>query len=189
MGVVSLKGNKPVHADETADGTLPAAAAPVASGLAAYGGLAHMFIPPPPTLTLSRRQAGRDYLPEALAPGRLTIPWAVQAQTEPTDLTRPIADGLISLEWDVSARSAASISGAARVGETPTTRIPGFVDAHRLNHAAFTCLYVPDDGAADAGIPDATGTTRSRSDEDGGSSSNARGPPPRPPGPPRDLCR
>ena len=127
-------------------------------------------------MALSGRLAGRDYLPEALAPGRRTIPWAVQAQTDPTDLTRPIADGLISLEWHVSARSTASISGAARVGETPTTRITEFAHTRALRHAAFTCLYVPDDGAADAGIPDATGTTCSRSDEDDGASSNARVP-------------
>ena len=77
---------------------------------------------------------------------------------------------------DVSARNAASISGAARVGETPTTRIPEFPHTHALRHAAFTRLCVPDDGAAGAGIPDATGTTCSRSDEDDGTSSNARVP-------------
>ena len=45
-------------------------------------------------------------------------------------------------------------------------------------HAPETadCLCVPDDGAADAGIPDATGTTCSRSDEDDGASINARVP-------------
>ena len=77
---------------------------------------------------------------------------------------------------DVSARNAASISGAARVGETPTTRIPEFPHPHALRHAAFTCLCVPDDGAASAGIPDTTGTTCSRSDEDDGTSINARVP-------------
>ena len=110
-------------------------------------------------MTLSRRQAGRDYLPEALAPGLLIIPWAVQAQTDPTDLTRPLADGLISLEWDVSARSATSISGASRVDETPTTRLPEFAHTRALRHATFTCLCVPDDGAADVGNPDAKSTT------------------------------
>ena len=62
------------------------------------------------------------------------------------------------------------------MGETLTTRIPEFPHTHALRHAAFTCLCVPDDGAADAGIPDATGTTCSRSDEDDGASINARGP-------------
>ena len=127
-------------------------------------------------MALSGRLAGRDYLPEALAPGLLTIPWAVQAQSDPTDLTRPIADGLIALAWDVSARNAASISGAARVGETLTTRNPEFPDTHALRHAALARLGVPDDGAADAGIPDSTGTTCSRSDEDDGASINARVP-------------
>ena len=126
-------------------------------------------------MTLSRRQAGRDYLPEALAPGRLTIPWAVQAQTDPTDLTRPLADGLISLEWDVSARSATSISGASRVDETPTTRLPEFAHTRALRHATFTCHRAVG-GAADAGTPDATGTTCSRSDEDDSTSANARVP-------------
>ena len=39
--------DRPVHADETADGTAAhAVAAPLASGFAAYGGLAQMFTPP-----------------------------------------------------------------------------------------------------------------------------------------------
>ena len=88
----------------------------------------------------------------------------------------PIVDGFIALEWDVSARNAASISGAARVGETPTTGIPEFAGTHRLRHATLTSRCIPDDGAAAAGIPDATGTTCSRSDEDGGTSINARVP-------------
>ena len=62
------------------------------------------------------------------------------------------------------------------MGETLTTRIPEFPHTHGLRHAAFTRLCVPDDGAADAGIPDATGTTRSRSDEDDGASIDARVP-------------
>ena len=92
-----------------------------------------------PTLALSGRRAGRDNLPAALAAGLLIILWAVQAQSDPTDLTRPIVDGLISLEWDVSARNAASTSGAARVGETLTMHIPEFADTHGLRHATFTC--------------------------------------------------
>ena len=87
----------------------------------------------------------------------------------------PIVDGLISLERDGSARNAASTSGAARV-ETFTTGIPEFADTHGLRHATFTSRCIPDDGAADAGIPDATGTTGSRSDEDSGTSINARVP-------------
>ena len=40
--------DRPVHAAETADGpAAPAVAAPLASGFAAYGGLAQMFTPPP----------------------------------------------------------------------------------------------------------------------------------------------
>ena len=105
----------------------------------------------------------------------MLIPGAVQAQSDPTDLTGPIVDGLIALERDVSARNAASTSGAARV-ETLTTGIPEFADTHRLRHVTFTSRCIPDDGAADAGIPDATGTTCSRSDEDGGTSINARVP-------------
>ena len=128
-----------------------------------------------PTLVLSGRLAGRDYLPAALAAGLLIIPWAVQAQSDPTDLTGRLVDGLIALEWDLSARNAASTSGAARV-ETLTTGIPEFADTHRLRHATFTSRCIPDDGAADAGIPDATGTTCSRSDEDGGTSINTRVP-------------
>ena len=127
-------------------------------------------------MALTGRLAGRDYLPEALAPGLLTIPCAVQTQSDPTDLASPIVDGLIALEWDVSARNAASISGAARVGETPTTHSPEFAHVRALRHATLTRLCVPDDGAADAGIPDAAGTTCSRSDEDDGTSSNARVP-------------
>ena len=136
-----------------------------------------MFTPPPPRFSaLSGRLAGRDYLPEALAPGLLTIPRAVQARSDPPDLADPIADCLIALKWDVSARNAASIPGAARVGEMLTTGIPEFAHTHALRHSAFTCLCVPDDGAADAGIPDATGTTCPRSDEDDGTSINARVP-------------
>ena len=142
--------DRPVHARGTVSRTTaPAVAAPIAPE------------------TASRRLAP---LP------MLIIPWAVHAQSDPTDLTRPIVDGPIPLEWDVSARNAASVPGAARVGETPTTPIPEFPHTHALRHATFNCLCAPDDGAADAGIPDATGTTCSRSDEDDGASSNARVP-------------
>ena len=128
-----------------------------------------------PTLALSGRLPGRDDLPAALAAGLLIIPWAVHAQSDPTDLTGRLVDGLIALEWDFSARNAASISGAARV-ETLTTGIPEFADTHGLRHATSTCQCIPDDGAADAGIPDATATACSRSDEDDGTSINARVP-------------
>ena len=80
------------------------------------------------------------------------------------------------LEWEAPTQHAASIPGTPQVGETPTANIPNVVDAHGLNHAAFTCRWVSDDGTANAGIPDATGTARSRSDEDDGTSSNARVP-------------
>ena len=41
--------DRPVHAPETADGTTaPAVAAALASGFAAYDGLAQKFTPPPP---------------------------------------------------------------------------------------------------------------------------------------------
>ena len=151
MGVASLKRNKPVHAPETADETaVPAVAAPVSLGTATHGNLGH---PPPPDFRPS--QAGWRVViasRAALAPRLLLIPWAVQAQSDPTNLTGPIVDGLIALDWDVSARNAASSSGAARVGETPTTRNPGFADTRvLLRHATFTCLCVPDDGAAAAG--------------------------------------
>ncbi len=109
----------------------------------------------------------------------LLIPWAHQAQSNPnapSDLAAAIVGGSIALEWEAPTQHAASISGAPRVGETLPTRIPEFAHTHALRHAAFTCLCVPDDGAADAGIPDATGTTCSRSDEDDGTSINAQVP-------------
>ena len=131
---------------------------------------------PPDSGPSQARLAGRDHLPEALAPGLLTIPWAAQAHSDPTDLTRPIADCLTTLGWGVSARNAAPISGAARMGETPTTRIAEFAHTHALRHGTLTCLCVPHDGAAYAGVPDATATTRCRSHEDDDTSSNARVP-------------
>ena len=109
----------------------------------------------------------------------LLIPWAHQAQSNPnapSDLAAAIVGGSIALEWEAPTQHAASISGAARVDETLTTRIPEFAGTHALRHAAFSRLCVPDDGAVDAGIPDATGTTCSRSDEDDGASINARVP-------------
>ena len=62
------------------------------------------------------------------------------------------------------------------MGETPTTRIPEFAHTDALRHAAFTRRCIPHDRAAGAGIPDATGATCSRSDEDDGASNNARVP-------------
>ena len=51
--------DRPVHADETADGTAAhAVAAPLASGFAAYGGLAQMFTPPPPIFWPLRSAGG-----------------------------------------------------------------------------------------------------------------------------------
>ena len=47
-GSIHMAVDRPVHAPEAADGTAaPAVAAPLASGFAAYGGLAQMFTPPP----------------------------------------------------------------------------------------------------------------------------------------------
>ena len=48
-GGIHMALDRPAQAPETADGTTaPAVAAPLASGFAAYGGLAQMFTPPPP---------------------------------------------------------------------------------------------------------------------------------------------
>ena len=109
----------------------------------------------------------------------LIIPWAHQAQSNPTapsDLAAAIVGGSIALEWDAPTQRAASIPDTPQVGETLTADIPNVVDADGLNHAAFTCRWVSDDGTANAGIQDATGTTCSRSDEDDGRSSKARVP-------------
>ena len=107
----------------------------------------------------------------------LRIPWTHQAQSNlnaPSDLAA-IVGGHIALEWDAPTQRAASIPGTPQVGQTLTADIPNVVDAHGLNHAAFTCHRAVG-AAANAGIPDATGTTRSRSDEDDGRSTNARVP-------------
>ena len=72
----------------------------------------------------------------------LIIPWTHQAQSNPnapSDLAAAIVGGSIALEWDVPTQRAASIPGTPQVGETPTADIPNVVDAHGLNHAAFTC--------------------------------------------------
>ena len=169
--------DRPVHAAETADGpAAPVVAAPLASGFAAYGGLAQMFPPPPPRFSGLSGQ-------RVVIISRRTSPWPADHplgrpgperphRAHQPHSCRPHRPGA----GDVSARNAGSISGAARVGETPTTRIPQFADTPALRHAALTCLCVPDAGAADAGIPDAAGTTCSRSDEDDGASINARVP-------------
>ena len=99
----------------------------------------------------------------------LIISWTHQAQSNPTapsDLAAAIVCGSIALEWDPP-------PGTPQVGETLTANIPNVVDVHGLNHAALTCRWVSDAAAA-AGIPDATGTTCARSEEDDGASSNAR---------------
>ena len=109
----------------------------------------------------------------------LIIPWAHQAQSNPTapsDLAAAIVGGSIALEWDAPTQHAASIPGTPQVGETLTARIPEFADTHGLRHTTFTCRCIPHDGTADAGIPDATGTTCSRLDEDDGTSIDARVP-------------
>ena len=110
------------------------------------------------------------------APLPLIIAWALQAQSNPTapsDLAAAIDGGTIALGWEAPTQRTASIPGTPQVGETPTADIPNVVDVHGLNHAALTCRWVSD-AAADAGIPDATGTTCARSEEDDGASSNAR---------------
>ena len=108
----------------------------------------------------------------------LLIPWAHQAQSNPTapsDLAAAIVGGSIALEWEAPAQHAASIPGTPQVGETLTANIPNVVDADGLRHAAFTCHRAMG-AAANAGIPDTTGTTCSRSDEDDGTSTDARVP-------------
>ena len=109
----------------------------------------------------------------------LLTPWTHQAQSNPTalsGLTAAIVGGLIAPEWDAPTQRAASIPGTPQVGETPTADIPNVVNADGLNHAAFTCHRAVG-AAANAGIPDATGTTRSRSDQDDGRSPAMRGSP------------
>ena len=187
MGVVSLKRINPAHAPETADG--PAVAAPLASGFAAYGGLAQMFTPPPPPILAFSGQ-------RVVITSRRTSPWPADhppGRPGPERPHRPHQPHSCRLHrpgaGDVSARNAASVSGAARVGETLPTGIPEFAHTHPLRHAAFTRRCIPHDGAADAGIPDATGATCSRSDEDGGAVHQCAGPLPRPPRSPGDPCR
>ena len=87
------------------------------------------------------------------APLPLIIAWALQAQSNPTAPSDLAADygGSIALEWDVPTQRAASIPGTPQVGETPTANIPKVVDAHALNHAAFTCRWGVA-AAANAGI-------------------------------------
>ena len=59
--------DRPVHAPETADGTAaPAVAAPLASGFAAYSGLAQMFTPPP-IFGLGWPGVGHDHIPASCA--------------------------------------------------------------------------------------------------------------------------
>ena len=109
----------------------------------------------------------------------LRIPWTHQAQSNPnapSDLAAAIVGGSIALEWEAPTQHAASIPGTPQVGETLTANIPNVVDADGLTNATFTCRWVSDDGTANAGIPDASGTTCSRSDEDDGTSINARVP-------------
>ncbi len=104
-------------------------------------------------------------------PPLLRIPWALQARSNPnapSDLAAAIVGGSIALEWDPP-------PGTPQVGETLTADIPNVVDAHALNHAAFTCHRAVG-AAANAGIPDATGTTCARSDQDDGTLINARVP-------------
>ena len=105
--------DRSVHAPETADGTaVPAVAAPLASGFAAYGGLAQLFTPP--------GYLGRSHdHPRRLTPLPLAlIPWVVQAQSQevtptagptganppakPTNLQTSSAHGEVALTWAAS---------------------------------------------------------------------------------------
>ena len=84
----------------------------------------------------------------------LLIPWAHQAQSNPTapsDLAAAIVGGSIALEWDAPTQDAASIPGTPQVGETLTADIPNVVDTHGLNHAASTLQWAVG-GIANAGI-------------------------------------
>ncbi len=105
--------DRPVHEPETADGTeAPAVAAPLASGFAAYSGLAQMFTPPP-ILGVSHNRL-RRLTPLSLA----LIPWVVQAQSQevtptagptganppakPTNLQTSGAHDEVALTWAAS---------------------------------------------------------------------------------------
>ena len=97
----------------------------------------------------------------------LLIAWGYQTQSNPNApgvLAAAIVGGSIALEWDPPTQNAASIPSTPQVGETLTANIPNVVDADGLNHAAFTCHRAVG-AAANAGIPDATDTARSLSDE------------------------
>ena len=98
MGVASLKRNEP----ETADGPGgPCRRCAARAGLRRLWRPSSNVHPPPPDFG-PLRPAGRDYLPEALGPGLLIIPWAVQAQSDPTELTSPIVADLTALERGTS---------------------------------------------------------------------------------------
>ena len=97
----------------------------------------------------------------------LIVSWAHQAQSNPnapSELAAANVGGRVDLEWDAPTQHAASIPDTPQVGETPTADIPNVVDAHALNHAAFTYRWAVG-GAANAGIPYATGTAHSLSAE------------------------
>ena len=81
-----------------------------------------------------------------LAPLPLRIPWAHQAQSNPTapsDLAAAIVGGSMVLEWDAPAQDAASIPGTPRAGGTLTSDIPNIAGVDGLNHANFTCRWIP----------------------------------------------
>ena len=105
------------------------------------------------------------------------IPGVHQAQSKPTapsDLASAIVGGSIALEWDAPAQHPASIPSTPQADGTLTSDIPNIAGANGLNHANFTCRWIPNDGTADAGIRDATGTARKHSDENAGTPPNAR---------------
>ena len=126
----------------------PAVAAPVAPEAIVHGVLAQMY-PPPPIFGFLRR-AGRDWLPAALSPDLLIIPWAVQTQSDPTDLTGPIVDGLIAQEWDVPTENAEAVYGyqilrrRPNQGETTLTGLVPNTGSKALTYTGATAAEAGD---------------------------------------------
>ena len=80
----------------------------------------------------------------------LIIPWAVQAQSDPTDLTRPIVDGLIALEWDVPTENAEAVYGyqilrrRPNQGETTLTGLVPNTGSKALTYTGATAAEAGD---------------------------------------------
>ena len=85
----------------------------------------------------------------ALASSLRIIPWTVRAQSDPTDLTGPIVDGLIALEWVVPTENAEAVYGyqilRRRPNEGETTL------AILVPDSGSTALTYTDDDATEAG--------------------------------------